>query len=112
MLALVCISPEGDYRVEFDNFDYENVQEARDHSASMGLGYYFFPVRVIADSDTRVIEEAPELFEFLVGAYYDDVIISDVGERFREVCKFVYDYDRPNFVRSLQKQVRELTGQK
>lgn len=107
MIALVCISPEGDYQVEFENFDEDNLQEARNHAASMGSRFHFYPVRVLADADTQLIIEAPEAFEFIVGELYDDIILSKVGDKFKEVCEFVYDYDRPLFVKYLQQQAQE-----
>ena len=92
MLALVCIAPDGDFQVEFENFDFENMQEARDHDASMGSRWYFYPVHVIADADTYEIVEAPELFDFLVGHNYREITGSDVGKTLIEACEWIYDY--------------------
>ena len=79
MLALVCLNPHGDFQVEFDNFDLDNMDEAREYSATMGSRWYFYPIRVLADADTYEILEAPGVFEFLVGENYREIQGTDTA---------------------------------
>ena len=63
MYKLICMSFDGDYVTERDNFD--TVQDAWDHSNDMGSRWFFYPFHFVVKNLT--IKDSPDLLEGLTG---------------------------------------------
>lgn len=62
---LICMSFDGDYQVEGN--DFESVQAAWDRSSDMGSRWYFYPFHFVMTESGKTVKDAPEPLQHLIG---------------------------------------------
>ena len=64
MYKLVNVAPDGEHTTD-GNFD--TIEDAQQYAADMGSRWYFYPITMIADDTSMIVDVCDHMFDWALG---------------------------------------------